>query len=213
MDHPLNLERRDYGKGRLLEREAEPDPLRQFDAWFDEAVRADLLEPNAMALATVDADGQPSVRIVLLKGYDARGLVFYTDYTSRKGRELEANPRAALCFWWGELERQVRIEGSVHRVSDEESDAYFASRPRESQLGAVASSQSEVIASREALERRLRKVTTRHQDQPIPRPPNWGGYRLVPSAIEFWQGRESRMHDRLRYRRSGRRWIIERLSP
>jgi pyridoxamine 5'-phosphate oxidase len=190
------------------------DPFRQFATWFDEARAASPVEPNAMALATVGADGRPSLRMVLLKGADERGFVFYTNYESRKGRELADMPWAALTFFWPEMERQIRIEGRVEPVSAEESDAYFHSRPIGSQLSASASHQSEVIAGREELEQRVAALSAQYHDQEIPRPENWGGFRVIPDAIEFWQGRANRLHDRLRYRllASGG-WQIERLSP
>jgi pyridoxamine 5'-phosphate oxidase len=190
------------------------DPFRQFATWFDEARAASPVEPNAMALATVGADGRPSLRMVLLKGADERGFVFYTNYESRKGRELADTPWAALTFFWPEMERQIRIEGRVEPVSAEESDAYFHSRPIGSQLSASASHQSEVIAGREELEQRVAALSAQYHDQEIPRPENWGGFRVIPDAIEFWQGRANRLHDRLRYRllASGG-WQIERLSP
>ncbi len=214
MDKPVSALRQDYSLRELSETDADADPMRLFDSWFDAAVRAGILEPNAMSLATVDAQGRPSVRIVLLKGFDARGLVFYTDYHSRKGRELSANPNAALCFWWPPMERQVRIEGSVASIPPAESDAYFATRPRESQFGAQVSNQSEVIADRAVLERRLQELRSVYQDRAVPRPPHWGGYRLSPRRIEFWQGRPSRLHDRLLYSRGADgAWTCERLSP
>jgi pyridoxamine 5'-phosphate oxidase len=198
----------------LDEGDVDVDPFRQFAAWFDEARAASPIEPNAMALATVGADGRPSLRMVLLKGADERGFVFYTNYESRKGRELADTPWAALTFFWPEMERQIRIEGRVEPVSAEESDAYFHSRPVGSQLSASASRQSEVIAGREDLEQRVAALSAQYQDQEIPRPENWGGFRVIPDAIEFWQGRANRLHDRLRYRLlASDDWQIERLSP
>lgn len=214
MDKPIDGIRKEYSQRGFTEPEADPDPLKQFDAWFDEAVRCGLTEPNAMALATMGADGRPAVRMVLLKGFDSRGFVFYTNYESRKGRELAGNPHAAACFWWDEIERQVRIEGVVEPISSEESDAYFQTRPRECQLAARASRQSAVIESRALLQRQLKELEARYRDKPVSRPPNWGGYCLRPTTIEFWQGRERRLHDRLRYRRGDDGgWIRERLSP
>ena len=206
--------RKEYMQRGLDESDVDADPFRQFAVWFDEARAASPIEPNAMALATVGAEGRPSLRMVLLKGADERGFVFYTNYESRKGRELADTPWAALTFFWPEMERQIRIEGRVEPVSAEESDAYFHSRPVRSQLSASASRQSEVIAGREELEQRVAALSARYQDQEIPRPENWGGFRVIPDAIEFWQGRASRLHDRLRYRllASGD-WQIERLSP
>jgi pyridoxamine 5'-phosphate oxidase len=197
----------------LREADADPDPLRQFQRWFDAAVAAGLPEPNAMTLATCTADGVPSARIVLLKICDERGLAFFTNYRSRKARELANNPRAALVFFWPALERQVRVEGRVEQVSAEESDVYFASRPVNSRLGAWASDQSAVIPSRDELERKQHEFEAQFPDGRVPRPPHWGGYRVVPDVFEFWQGRPSRLHDRLRYRRVEGRWVIERLSP
>jgi pyridoxamine 5'-phosphate oxidase len=206
--------RKEYMQRGLDERDVDADPFRQFAVWFDEARAASPIEPNAMALATVGANGRPSLRMVLLKGADERGFVFYTNYESRKGRELADTPWAALTFFWPEMERQVRIEGRVEPVSAEESDAYFHSRPVGSQLSASASRQSEVIAGREELEQRVAALSARYQDQEIPRPENWGGFRVIPDAIEFWQGRANRLHDRLRYRRlASGDWQIERLSP
>jgi pyridoxamine 5'-phosphate oxidase len=205
--------RREYAHARLDEREVDPDPVAQFRQWFDDAQRAEIPEPTAMSLATATTDGVPSARVVLLKGADQQGFTFFTDYRSQKGRELEDNPRAALAFYWGELERQVRITGTVSRVAREESEAYFRTRPRGSRLGAWASEQSAVLPGRAALEARVREVAARHPDEDVPLPPHWGGYRLRPATIEFWQGRENRLHDRVRYVRQGDSWRIERLSP
>jgi len=204
--------RKSYERAELDERACEADPLKQFELWFQQALEAQLPEPNAMTLATVGADGRPSTRVVLVKGYDARGIVWYTNYHSRKGRELAAHPYAALQFHWVELERVVRIEGKVEKVSDEESDAYFRSRPLDSRIGAWASPQSEVIASRAVLVANAAKFGALYLLNP-PRPPHWGGLRLVPDAWEFWQGRKSRLHDRLRYRLDGTQWVRERLAP
>ncbi|MBR8057831.1 pyridoxamine 5'-phosphate oxidase [Burkholderia dolosa] len=204
-----------YSRASLDEADVAPDPFAQFDRWFNEALAARLPEPNTMTLATVGADGRPSARIVLIKGVDERGFVFFTNYESRKGRELAAHPYAALLFYWIELERQVRIEGRIEKTSAEESDRYFASRPLGSRIGAWASEQSAVIDSRATLEAREKAVAERFGDDP-PRPPHWGGYRVVPDAIEFWQGRPSRLHDRLLYTRDAsapQGWTISRLSP
>ena len=206
--------RRDYALRGLQEADAAADPIEQFRAWFSTALTSQLPEPNAMTLATATRDGTPSARMVLLKGFDQNGFVFYTNYESRKGRELEGNPRAALVFYWPELERQIRIEGRVEKLSPDESDAYFASRPLGSRLGAWASHQSEVIPGRQVLESRLQELEAEYKDRDIPRPPHWGGYRVRPEAIEFWQGRPSRLHDRLRYRKlEDGAWVMERLSP
>ncbi|HEX2636137.1 MAG TPA: pyridoxamine 5'-phosphate oxidase [Gemmatimonadales bacterium] len=206
--------RREYSRARLDEADVSHDPLVEFARWFAEAQEAELPDPNAMTLATASADGAPSARIVLLKAFDERGFVFFTDYRSRKGAELEANPRAALVLYWGELDRQVRITGRVGRTSHEDSARYFSSRPLGSRLGAWASHQSRVIPGRAALEADLREVEARFGDGDVPLPEHWGGYRVAPETIEFWQGRESRLHDRIRYsREGGGRWRVERLSP
>jgi pyridoxamine 5'-phosphate oxidase len=214
MDHHSNLsdERKSYERDALEEEAAAPDPRRQFETWMDEAFAAKVPEPNAMTLATVGADGRPSTRIVLIKGCDARGIVWFTNYDSRKGHELAVHPVAALQFHWVELERVVRIEGTVERVADAESDAYFASRPLDSRIGAWASPQSQVIESRGVLVANAARYAARFLLNP-PRPPHWGGFRLKPDTWEFWQGRKSRLHDRLRYRLSGDTWMRERLAP
>lgn len=205
--------RRDYALATLEERDVDPDPIRQFERWFADAAAARVPEPNAMTLSTATRDGVPSARIVLLKGVDANGFAFYTDYRSRKGAELAENPLAALTFLWKEIERQVRITGSVSRVSVEESEAYFRTRPPGSRLGAWASHQSAVLASREELEARVQDVAGRFPDGDVPLPPHWGGFRVTPDEIEFWQGRPSRLHDRLLYRGAESGWEISRLSP
>jgi pyridoxamine 5'-phosphate oxidase len=204
--------REEYKLARLDEGDVAPDPFDQFNRWFDEAVKAEHPILNAMTLATVSAEGRPSARIVLLKGVDNGGFVFFTNYKSRKGRELTANPSAALVFYWHQLEREVRIDGRVKKVSAQESETYFASRPLGSRHAAIASPQSEVVADRTVLETRFADAAKQYGEQPV-RPPHWGGYRLIPDAIEFWQGRPNRLHDRLLYTRKGRSWQIERLAP
>lgn len=205
--------RRAYTRADLSEQDADPHPIRFFERWFEEALQAEVREPNAMTLATLGAEGQPAARIVLLKGVDEQGFVFFTNYESRKARELEACPRAALVFWWEALERQVRIEGTVKRVAAAESDAYFASRPRGSRLGAWASDQSRPLEDRSVLEQKLAEVDAAYSGEPVPRPPHWGGFRLTPTLFEFWQGRASRLHDRLEYTPGPDGWTIRRLAP
>lgn len=213
MSHILNNLRVDYAQRQLLESEAAADPFHQFQQWFEEALAAEPNHANAMTLATCTREGKPSARVVLLKSWDQRGFVFYTNYNSRKASELLENPRASLVFWWQGLERQVRIEGHVEKTAEEEADDYFQTRPRESQIGAWASAQSEIIPDRSTLEQRFQEIARAYENQPIPRPAHWGGFRLAPESIEFWQGRPNRMHDRLRYRRLASGWVIERLSP
>ncbi|SRR5213594_3127890 len=218
MSKPISISladlRAEYTQAGLDARDLDPDPLRQFQKWFEQALNAGIHEPNAMALATVNAAGQPSIRIVLLKGIDERGFTFFTNYKSRKAIELESNSRAALNFPWIELERQVNVIGTVTKVTPQESEAYFKSRPRGSRLGAWASHQSEAIADRSVLEKRMRELESKYVDDNIPAPPDWGGYRLKPSEIEFWQGRPNRLHDRFRYLfQADKTWRIDRLSP
>jgi pyridoxamine 5'-phosphate oxidase len=206
--------RQDYSSRGLRRDDLDPDPIVQFNRWLVEAVAEKILEPNAMVLSTVDEDGQPWSRTVLLKVCDARGFIFFTNYTGFKGRHLESNPRAALTFWWGALERQVNVAGTITKTTREESDAYFHSRPVASQLGAWASDQSEVVRGRDELEQRFRDAAEEYGHAEVPLPPHWGGYLLRPATIEFWQGRRSRLHDRLRYTRQGDDgWTVDRLSP
>lgn len=204
--------RKEYTQHSLDERDVDRDPIRQFTLWMEEAIRAQVPEPTAMHLATVDAQGRPGGRIMLLKGADAAGFVFFTNYASRKGRDLAANPNVALTFFWKELERQVRIEGQVEKVSAADSDAYYTSRPLGARIGAWASPQSEPIDNREWLEKRLEAMGRDHGEQPT-RPPHWGGYRVIASHIEFWQGRASRLHDRVAYDLENGAWRIRRLAP
>ena len=212
MDNRIADLRKSYEKAELDEHAAAALPLQQFETWLQQAIDGQLPEPNAMTLATVGADGRPSTRVVLIKGVDARGLVWYTNFNSRKGQELAANPMAALQFHWVELERVVRIEGRVERVADAEADAYYASRPLDSRIGAWASPQSQVIGGRGVLVAQAARYAAQFALSP-PRPPHWGGFRLVPDRWEFWQGRKSRLHDRLRYRQEGGLWVRERLAP
>ena len=210
----IESSRHHYERAEMNEATLDKNPIVQLQRWLDEAYAdKSVREPNAMCVATTDRDGQPSARIVLLRGLDDRGLVFYTSYFSRKGRELSENPRIAAVFYWAEFERQVRVEGTVTQLSDDESDAYFESRPRGHRLSAWASEQSERIESREILEQRLAHFDERFGDEDVPRPHSWGGYVISPAKVEFWQGRPNRMHDRLLYTRFGRDWTVERLQP
>lgn len=214
MDEATAQMRREYTKRSLDIHDVHPNPVQQFQQWFDEATKAQLPEPNAMTLSTVSPEGKPSARIVLLKGVKEGSFVFYTNYQSRKGHEMETHPQVALTFFWVELERQVRIEGTTHKISEERSIEYFHSRPRGSQIAAWVSSQSQKIADRTVLEQRLQEFTQKFEGQTIPKPPYWGGYAVVPQAVEFWQGRPSRLHDRILYTlQNENNWKIERLAP
>jgi len=205
--------RQDYRAAELTEQEVDKDPILQFGAWFTDAMSAKIFEPNVMTLATADKSGKPSARIVLLKGFNQEGFTFYTNYNSHKGKELTENPFAALVFFWAELERQVRIEGSVTKIDPQISDQYFHSRPVGSQIGAIASPQSSIIESRDLLEVKVNQLTAELQDKEIPRPEHWGGYIVKPTTIEFWQGRASRLHDRINYHLVDGNWMINRLAP
>jgi pyridoxamine 5'-phosphate oxidase len=204
--------RQEYMRAGLLESDADRDPMRQFERWFEDALRANLPLPNAMTLATVSLDGAPAARVVLLKGIERGGFVFYTNYSSRKARELDARRQACLVFMWSDLERQVRITGAVEKVDAADSDAYFVTRPAGARLSAWASEQSATVTSRSVLEKAMAQAKAQYGEAP-PRPPHWGGYRLAPSEIEFWQGRADRLHDRLLYSKAGSNWKIERLAP
>lgn len=209
----MNSIRRDFAGRELSESSVKDNPFDQYAEWFEEAVNCQILDPHAMCLSTVSADGAPSSRIVYLRDIQKDGLVFYTNYLSRKGRDLEANPKAALNLHWGEIERQIRIEGEVVKAPDEMSDAYFSKRPKESKIGAWASAQSDQIVSRGELEEKVKLYTEKYSDKDVDRPPYWGGYILLPTRVEFWQGRPSRLHDRIVYLRDGDSWKLERLSP
>ncbi len=205
--------RKDYQLRSLSESEVQPDPISQFSQWWDEALRSEIDEVNAMTLSTVTSAGRPSARIVLLKGFDERGFVFYTNYESDKGHDLAANPFASLVFFWKELERQVRVMGKCEQVSSTESDEYFNSRPLGSKLGAWASPQSRVVVNREVLDKQAEELLERYADGNVPRPMHWGGYRVIPETVEFWQGRSNRLHDRIKYSGKDGAWMLERLAP
>jgi pyridoxamine 5'-phosphate oxidase len=205
--------RRDYASDRLNKKTARKNPFEQFELWLAEAIEKQLREPNAMVLSTASADGKPSSRVVLLRGFENEGFTFYTNYESRKGKEVRENPRAALLFYWAEIEKQVRVEGVIAKTDEENSNAYFASRPRESQIGAWASPQSSVIENRRFIEEKFAELNEQSEGKEIARPPDWGGYILKPEVLEFWQGRASRLHDRLRYSKDESGWKIERLAP
>jgi pyridoxamine 5'-phosphate oxidase len=205
--------RQDYSAAELTEKEADKNPIKQFEKWFTAALTAQLYEPNVMTLATADKTGKPNARIVLLKGFDEQGFSFYTNYLSTKGKELKRNPQACLVFFWAELQRQVRIEGKVEKLDKETSEAYFHSRPQGSQIGAIASPQSQVINDRKDLEHKVDELTTTYQDKTIPKPAHWGGYLVKPTSIEFWQGRSNRLHDRIKYDLVNGKWQMNRLAP
>jgi len=205
--------RQDYRAAQLNEGDVASNPIKQFEKWFSEAVAAQLYEPNVMTLATADQSGKPNARIVLLKGFDERGFSFYTNYLSTKGKELKKNPQGCLVFFWAELERQVRIEGKIEKLDKETSEKYFHSRPKGSQIGAIASPQSQIIANRSILEVKVEELEATYQDKTIPKPAHWGGYIVKPTAIEFWQGRPSRLHDRIKYHLVNGKWQTNRLAP
>jgi pyridoxamine 5'-phosphate oxidase len=214
MNQDIQNIRSEYNAASLSETEANTDPIKQFDTWFKEALDAEVQEPTAMTLATATHDGRPSARIVLLKGFDSNGFVFYTNYLSRKGKEISKNPLGALLFFWGSMERQVRIEGTIEKISKEESERYFHSRPKDSQIGAVISPQSQEIPGRDALEQKWHETEAKYKDTEVPKPAHWGGYLLKPRLIEFWQGRPSRLHDRILYKKiDNKNWKKVRLAP
>jgi pyridoxamine 5'-phosphate oxidase len=212
-DDPFRAVRKEYRSGQLVEELVDPDPLKQFKVWFDAVMSSEVLEPNACALATTGLDARPSLRMVLLKGVDSRGMIFFTNYSSTKGLQLDCNPHAAMLFYWAQFERQVRIEGEVEKLDEALSDTYFTSRPRDAQVGAIVSRQSASVESRAVIDEAVESFSSSHPDEPLQRPSYWGGYRIVPRSFEFWQGRENRLHDRLRYIKDAEKWRIERLWP
>lgn len=213
MKRNISSIRREYALKQIDKKDVDPNPFIQFGQWFNDALVAEIADPNAMILASATTDGKPSARVVLLKGYDEKGFTFFTNYESRKAIQLESNPFAALVFFWPELERQIRIEGEVSKVNERESDDYFNSRPEGSKIGAWVSPQSQVISNRDYIEKLKDKIQNQFSEKAIHRPPNWGGYRLTPNLIEFWQGRPNRLHDRIQYSLIGSEWTIERLAP